>query len=81
MIVMEKSYFDKPTQVVFADPDAICTLSVGIAYRDEIIGGILPDGLEYRNNYEICEILSEDETEYHFILNEEEEVQAISVNI
>ena len=36
---MEKSYFDRPTQVVFADPDNPGDWLVGIAYRDEIICG------------------------------------------
>ena len=36
---MEKSYFDRPTQVVFADPDNPGEWLVGIAYRDEIICG------------------------------------------
>ena len=38
---MEKSYFDRPTQVVFADPDnpGAGEWLVGIAYRDEIICG------------------------------------------
>ena len=38
---MEKSYFDRPTQVVFADPDnpGSGEWLVGIAYRDEIICG------------------------------------------
>ena len=34
---MKKSYFDRPTQVVFADPDNPGDWLVGIAYRDEII--------------------------------------------
>ena len=36
---MEQSYFDKPTQVVFADPDNPGEWLSGIAYRDEIICG------------------------------------------
>ena len=36
---MEKSYFDRPTQVVFADPDNSGEWLSGIAYRDEIICG------------------------------------------
>ena len=36
---MEKTYFDKPTQVVFADPDNPGEWLSGIAYRDEIICG------------------------------------------
>ena len=36
---MEKSYFDRPTQVVFADPDNPGVWISGIAYRDEIICG------------------------------------------
>ena len=36
---MEKSYFDRPTQVVFADPDNPGEWLSGIAYRDEIICG------------------------------------------
>ena len=36
---MGKSYFDKPTQVVFADPDNPGDWLTGIAYRDEIICG------------------------------------------
>ena len=39
MITMEKSYFDRPTQVVFADPDNPGEWLSGIAYRDEIICG------------------------------------------
>ena len=49
---MEKTYFDRPAQVVFADPDNPGEWLVGIAYRDEIIcaccGGIF-------NIYEIIE--------------------------
>ena len=47
MIAMEKKnmpYFNRPTQVVFADPDNAGEWIVGIAYKDEIIcaccGGI-----------------------------------------
>ena len=36
---MEKSYFDRPTQVMFADPDNPGNWLSGIAYRDEIICG------------------------------------------
>ena len=36
---MEKSYFDRPTQVMFADPDNPGDWLSGIAYRDEIICG------------------------------------------
>ena len=36
---MEKSYFNNPTQVVFADPDNPGVWISGIAYRDEIICG------------------------------------------
>ena len=36
---MCKTYFDRPTQVVFADPDNPGDWLVGIAYRDEIICG------------------------------------------
>ena len=36
---MEKSYFDRPTQVVFVDPDNPGEWLSGIAYRDEIICG------------------------------------------
>ena len=35
----DKQYFDKPTQVVFADPDNEGEWIVGIAYKDEIICG------------------------------------------
>ncbi len=34
---MEKTYFDRPTQVIFADPDNPGEWLCGIAYRDEII--------------------------------------------
>ena len=34
---MEKSYFERATQVVFADPDHAGEWLCGIAYRDEII--------------------------------------------
>ena len=34
---MEKPYFDRPTQVIFADPDNPGEWLCGIAYRDEII--------------------------------------------
>ena len=34
---MEKSYFDRPAQVVFADPDNPGEWLVGIAYRDQLI--------------------------------------------
>ena len=41
---MEKTYFNNPAQVVFADPDNPGEWLVGIAYRDQIIcaccGGI-----------------------------------------
>ena len=41
---MSNSYFDRPQQVVFADPDNPGEWIVGIAYKDEIIcaccGGI-----------------------------------------
>ena len=41
---MEKTYFDRPAQVVFADPDNPGEWLVGIAYRDQLIcaccGGI-----------------------------------------
>lgn len=36
---MKKAYFDKPTQVVFADPDNPGEWLAGIAYRDAIICG------------------------------------------
>ena len=36
---MEKTYFDRPTQVVFADPDNPGDWLNGIAYHDEIICG------------------------------------------
>ena len=36
---MEKMYFEKPTQVVFADPDNPGEWLAGIAYMDEIICG------------------------------------------
>ena len=39
MMTMEKSYFDRPTQVVFIDPDNLREWLSGIAYRDEIICG------------------------------------------
>jgi hypothetical protein len=40
MIAMtDMQYFDKPTQVVFADPDNEGEWIVGIAYKDEIICG------------------------------------------
>jgi hypothetical protein len=39
MIAMEKSYFDRPTQVMFADPDNPGEWLSGIAYLDEIICG------------------------------------------
>lgn len=35
----DMQYFDKPTQVVFADPDNEGEWIVGIAYKDEIICG------------------------------------------
>ena len=35
----DKQYFDRPTQVVFADPDNAGKWIVGIAYKDEIICG------------------------------------------
>ena len=45
---MEKQYFDRPTQVIFADPDNAGEWLCGIAYRDEIIcaccGGIFDIG-------------------------------------
>jgi hypothetical protein len=34
---MEKTYFDRPAQVVFADPDNPGEWLVGIAYQDEVI--------------------------------------------
>ena len=34
-----KTYYEKPTQVVFADPDNPGEWLAGIAYRDEIICG------------------------------------------
>ena len=36
---MEKTYFDRPTQVVFADPDNPGEWLAGIAYSDVIICG------------------------------------------
>ncbi len=36
---MEKAYFERPAQVVFADPDNPGQWLVGIAHRDEIICG------------------------------------------
>ena len=36
---MEKTYFERPTQVVFADPDNPGEWLSGIAYRDVIICG------------------------------------------
>ena len=36
---MCKTYFDKPTQVVFVDPDNPGEWLAGIAYRDEVICG------------------------------------------
>ena len=116
---MEKTYFDRPTQVVFADPDNPGEWLIGIAYHDEIIcaccggvfniddviemaetdgvkcaiyeysewndiadeivGGELPEGLEYGENG-IVETVDEDYEQYHFTLNEEEEVQAVFAN-
>ena len=116
---MEKTYFDRPTQVVFADPDNPGEWLTGIAYHDEIIcaccggvfniddviemaetdgvkcaiyeysewndiadeivGGELPEGLEYGENG-IVETVDEDYEQYHFTLNEEEEVQAVFAN-
>lgn len=35
----DKQYFDRPTQVVFADPDNAGKWIVGIAYKDKIICG------------------------------------------
>ena len=34
---MEKTYFERATQVIFADPDNVGEWLCGIAYRDEII--------------------------------------------
>ena len=34
---MEKTYFDNPTQVIFADPDNTGSWLVGIAYCENII--------------------------------------------
>ena len=113
----DKQYFDKPTQVVFADPDNEGEWIVGIAYKDEIICGCcgsifdigdvvdiaaeagikhpiyayadwmdisaeitgdeLPKGLD-RYDYEIYE--TEDYEQASFLLDEEEEVQAVFAN-
>ena len=35
--MIDKQYFGRPTQVVFADPDNAGKWIVGIAYKDEII--------------------------------------------
>ncbi len=117
---MYKSYFDRPTQVGFADPDNPGDWLVGIAYRDEIIcgccggvfniddviematedgvrcaiheypewndiadeiaGGELPEGLDRNEDYEIYEISDEDYEQHSFLLDEEEEVQAVFAN-
>ena len=117
---MCKSYFDRPTQVVFADPDNPGDWLAGIAHRDEIIcgccggvfniddviematedgvrcaiheypewndiadeivGGELPEGLDRNEDYEIYEISDEDYEQHSFLLDEEEEVQAVFAN-
>ena len=45
---MERQYFNRPAQVIFADPDNAGNWLIGIAYRDEIIcaccGGIFNIG-------------------------------------
>ena len=114
----DKLYFDKPTQVVFADPDNEGEWIVGIAYKDEIIcgccggifdisdvvdmaaeagikhpiyaytdwmdiaaeitGGELPEGLDRNDDYEIYE--TKDYEQASFLLDEEEEVQAVFAN-
>ena len=117
---MCKTYFDRPTQVVFADPDNPGDWLVGIAYRDEIIcgccggvfniddviematedgvhcaiyeypewndiadeivGGELPEGLDRNEDYEIYEVSDEEYEQNSFLLDEEEEVQAVFAN-
>ena len=44
---MEKTYFDRPTQVVFADPDNPGEWLVGIAYKDDSQVTLLHIAKEY----------------------------------
>lgn len=117
---MCKTYFDRPAQVVFADPDNPGEWIVGIAYKSEIIcgccggifnidevidaateegvkcaiydypdwndiaseitGGELPEGLERNDDYEIYEVSDEEYEQHSFLLDEEEEAQAVFAN-
>ena len=61
----QKSYFDRPAQVVFADPDNSGEWLAGIAYHDEIIcaccGGVfnIDDVIEMAEEDGICQAIYE----------------------
>ena len=112
-------FYEKPKQVVFADPENPGDWLAGIAFHDciicsccggvfeiedvivqakedgvinpiyeyedwnditdEVVGSVLPEGLEYlrsEDDFRIVETAAEDYEQHYFILEEEEEDQA-----